>query len=77
MDNKTVRELCIVAKQQGLSGYSKLRKAELIALLSTPTKLLFNEPIPDIQVAPITSGPVSITKKVYNKVKSTINLFAD
>lgn len=76
MDNKTVHELCVVAKQRGLSGYSKLRKTELIALLSTLTKLLL-EPVPDMQVAPIMPGPISITKKVYDKIKSTINIYAD
>ncbi|KAH3857948.1 hypothetical protein DPMN_100566 [Dreissena polymorpha] len=34
MNNKTVKELKKAAKDQGLCGYSKLTKAELIARLS-------------------------------------------
>jgi hypothetical protein len=35
MQNKTVKELQAIAKAQGLRGYSKLRKADLIARLET------------------------------------------
>ncbi|KAH3776327.1 hypothetical protein DPMN_177749 [Dreissena polymorpha] len=34
MNNKTVKELKKAAKDQGMCGYSKLTKAELIARLS-------------------------------------------
>ena len=34
MNTKTIRELRSIAKDQGLRGYYKLKKADLIALLS-------------------------------------------
>jgi hypothetical protein len=39
MDRYTVIQLREIAKQRGLSGYSKLRKAELIAKLNQKTNL--------------------------------------
>jgi len=36
--NQTVKELQVIAKERGLRGYSKLKKAELIALLDTKPK---------------------------------------
>ena len=33
MDLKTVRELRVIARECGLSGYSRLRKADLVKLL--------------------------------------------
>ena len=35
MNNQTIRELRAIAKERGLRGYSKLRKAELVSLLET------------------------------------------
>ena len=34
MDKKTVRELRAIARELGLKGYSRLRKAELIKLIT-------------------------------------------
>ena len=38
MNNKSVRELRALAKDRGLKGYYKLKKAELIDLLDTQQK---------------------------------------
>ena len=38
MNNQTIRELRAIAKERGLRGYYKLRKAELISLLDTPLR---------------------------------------
>lgn len=37
MQNKTVKELKLIAKEKGLKGYSKLLKSQLIELLREPT----------------------------------------
>ena len=36
METKTVKEMQTIAKERGLRGYSKLRKADLLAVLSKP-----------------------------------------
>ena len=46
MENRKVPELKSIAKERGLKGYSKMRKAELVALLSTPIEDLHT--IPDV-----------------------------
>ena len=38
MNNQTIRELRAIAKERGLRGYYKLRKAELVSLLDTPIR---------------------------------------
>ena len=35
METKTVKETQTIAKERGLQGYSKLRKADLLAVLAT------------------------------------------
>ena len=39
METKTVKEMQTIAKERGLRGYSKLRKADLLAVLSKPADL--------------------------------------
>ena len=61
MDNHTVVELKAIAKERGIRGYYKLRKAELIhaleaARLVEQTSNIFdesipNDPTPDLQPA--------------------------
>ena len=52
MENRTVVQLKAIAKERGIRGYYKLRKAELIRILEA-TKLveqksnIFDEPIPN------------------------------
>ena len=52
MENRTVVQLKAIAKERGIRGYYKLRKAELIRVLEA-TKLeeqksnIFDEPIPN------------------------------
>ncbi|WP_227549598.1 Rho termination factor N-terminal domain-containing protein, partial [Acinetobacter baumannii] len=38
MNNQTIKELRALAKERGLRGYYKLRKAELIDLLDSPVR---------------------------------------
>jgi len=38
MNNHTIRELRAIAKERGLRGYYKLKKAELVNLLETPQR---------------------------------------
>ena len=38
MNNQSIRELRAIAKERGLRGYHRLRKAELIDLLDTPVR---------------------------------------
>ena len=38
MNNQTIRELRVTAKERGLRGYYKLRKAELVAFLEAPIR---------------------------------------
>jgi hypothetical protein len=44
---KTVKDLKALAKQRGLAGYSRLRKAELIQLLSPPRNIM-DDIVPEI-----------------------------
>ena len=52
MENHTIVQLKVIAKERGIKGYYKLRKAELINALQ-PTRLvvqksnIFDEPIPN------------------------------
>ena len=52
MNNNTVKQLKAIAKERGIKGYYKLRKAELINALEA-TRLvekkssIFDEPIPN------------------------------
>src|SRR6201996_1125557 len=48
-NSKTVLELRALAKMRGFTGYSRLRKAELVSLLSSSDTNLIDSPIPDIQ----------------------------
>jgi len=38
MNNQTIKELRAIAKERGLRGYYKLKKAELVSLLETPIR---------------------------------------
>ena len=47
----TVKDLRALAKRRGLKGYSRLKKAELVQLL-TPANVV-DEPVPNIGKAPL------------------------
>jgi glutaredoxin len=63
LENFTVKELLDIARQKNLSGYSKLRKAELISLINTSMGITKVTPkvIPEIK-------PVDIIDKCFNKI---------
>src|SRR5688572_15463940 len=90
---KTVKQLRSIAKENGMKGYSRLRKADLVALVSSgPTQNVktghesnpLDAPVPDIKVPTLVPGkytPSSNTWKslieAKNKVRSKLNTFAD
>ncbi len=79
----TVKDLRSLAKQRGLKGYSRLKKAELLQLL-TPTINIMNEPVPNIGRAPLVPQIVKrgvkslkdITSKAAEKAKEKIDALA-
>jgi len=54
----TVKDLRALAKRRGLKGYSRLKKAELVQLL-TPANIM-DEPVPNVGQAPLI--PQAMTK---------------
>src|SRR5271169_3865522 len=80
-----VTELKAAAKANGLKGYSRLRKAELIQLVygahvGGANESILDAPVPDIQVltlSPLPYVPISYIQKAYGATKSVINTFAD
>ena len=56
MNNQTIRELRAIAKERGLRGYFKLRKAELISLLGTSMRPL-RRPEPEKSLSRVTLLP--------------------
>ena len=69
MENMRVPELKALAKEQGLRRYSRLRKAELIALLNTST-LPPPRPTPPPQPTPppLTARQIKRKKNKINKL---------
>ena len=78
MENHTVVQLKAIAKERGIRGYYKLRKAELLRILDA-TRLveqksnIFDEPIPNdptpvLQPTPWKSS--NITTKVQEKTQN-------
>ena len=78
MKNHTVVQLKAIAKERGIRGYYKLRKAELIRVWEA-TRLVEqksnifdepipNDPIPDLQ--PTSWRPSNIRTKVKQKTKN-------
>ena len=92
MENFKVKDLKALAKEKGIKGYYKLRKAELIQALtpvsdpSQPQNII-DKPIPEIDIPILTpSQPENLSKvsqlknlasKAAKPVKSEINKFAD
>ena len=78
---KTVKQLRNIAKEKGMRGYSRLRKADLVALVSSgPTQSvktvhesnLLDAPVPDIKVPTLVPGkytpPSNTWKSSFNSV---------
>ena len=92
MENLKVKDLKALAKERGIKGYYKLRKAELIQAL-TPVgdppqpQNIMDQPIPEIDIPilepskPVNTSKVSQLKNLASKaakpVKREINKFAD
>src|SRR5688572_19615523 len=82
---KTVIELRKIAKQSGMVGYTRLRKADLIAKIEanetqtlipshfTPISPYTNS---HIETPPQTPVPVTTVRKLCNKIKSAMNTCA-
>ena len=75
METKTVKELREIAKQRGLKGYYKLRRAELIDAINKAH--LLDAPVPDIQVPILEPTAYKPPKTTLSKVTSHIKSFAD
>ena len=84
---KTVSDLRAIARVRGFSGYSRLRKADLISMLLSHVntkekeKNLLDDPVPDIGI-PILLPSWRINFKnvlneLRNKIRSNINSFSD
>ena len=81
MNNQTIRELRAIAKERGLRGYFKLRKAELISLLGTSMR-----PEPEKSLSRVTLLPkpedmdsfeLQEMAKTRSAVKSKLNEWYD
>ena len=62
MENHTIVQLKTIAKERGIRGYYKLRKAELINALEAPRLVeqkssIFDEPIPNDPTPVLQSSP--------------------
>ena len=81
--HKTMKELQVIAKERGLRGYSKLRKAELVAWLEgskTINQLLLDEPVQNISVPilkPTKHEVFTQVGAIENNLNSKVNTFAD
>ena len=80
MENHTIVQLKAIAKECGINGYYKLRKAELINALEA-TRLveqkssIFDEPIPN-DPTPVLQPTPWRPSNVARKVKQNIKYFA-
>ena len=80
MENHTIVQLKAIAKQHGIKGYYKLRKAELINALEA-TRLveqkssIFDEPNPN-DPTPVLQPTPWRSSNVATKVKQNIKYFA-
>ena len=92
MENLKVKDLKALAKERGIKGYYRMRKAELIQALTpvsdhTQLQNIIDQPIPEIDIPilepsqPANTSKVSQLKNLASKaakpVKSEINKFAD
>ena len=80
MNNNTVKQLKAIAKDRGIKGYYKLRKAELINALEATRlveqkSIIFDEPIPN-DPTPVLQPTPWRPSNVARKVKQNIKYFA-
>ena len=92
MENHTVAQLKAIAKEPGIRGYYKLRKAELIHALEATRlveqknnifdELIPNDPIPVLQPTPWRSSNIALKNKLNIKnfaaknIQKTNNFFS-
>ena len=80
MENHTIVQLKAIAKERGIKGYRKLRKAKLINALEA-TRLveqkssIFHEPIPN-DTTPVLQPTPWRSSNVATKVKQNIKKFS-
>ena len=85
MEGKSVKELKAIAKERSVKGYYKMRKAELIEVLSTVndqvnlTQPVVDQPIPEVNIPIPRPSRISQIKNLASNVaapvKSVINRF--
>ena len=85
MENHTVVQLKAIAKERGIRGYYKLRKAELMHALEA-TRLeeqksnIFDEPIPNdptLVLQPTPWRPSNVTTKEEHNIQQKIKYFGN
>ena len=74
MENQTLVQLKALARQRGLKGYSRMRKADLIHLLSHSS--LLDEPVRD-NTPTLTPVKASVPARVMKAIKNKVNKWTD
>ena len=83
MEGKSVKELKALAREKGIKGYYRMRKAELIEALEEESEIFYSAndqpPVPEVNISiPTPSRVTQMRNLAYNAaapVKSVINRF--
>ena len=80
VNNKTVKQLKVIAKERGIRGYYKLRKSELINTLKAPGLVeqksnIFDEPIPNDPTPVLQPSPWEPSNFVEKSKQNTKQFF--